>query len=246
MPDEAIAAPSPESVVDSMIGSGEDTPTPNAPATDDGQGAAPEDAEQGYLRHSDYTRKTQELAQQRQEFEAQQEQATQLQELAQQAFLEGDEEAAQAFLEAIGYESDDDADYGESTDPKVAALEKQLAEVNEFVNQQKQEQEQRQQAAHIDSEFHRLTGESWDRANPDHESILARAAFLSPEDGQIDIEAGHKAFVEERDRIIEAYRTGKIPAANNSNLQGTPASAAVPDNATPEARALSIMEAHGI
>lgn len=249
MPDEAAAA----SAIDTTLGDAQNTPTDtgtdagtNAPAAGgQGETTTPDDLKQGYLRHADYTRKTQELAQQRQEIEAQQEQAQQLQALAQQAFLEGDEQAAAEFLQAIGYEDEADAEYGEPADPRVAQLEKQLAEVNDFISQQKQEAEQRQQAAHIDSEFHRLTGGEWDRENPDHEAILAHAAFLSPEDGEINVEAGFKAFNELRDRIVEDYRAGKIPAASTQNLNGTPASAALPENSSPEERAASILEAHG-
>jgi len=89
------------------------------------------------------------------------------------------------------------------------------------LSQQKQEAEQRQQAQHIDTEFHRLTGEAWDRSNPDHEDILALSAFHSPEDGQLNVEAGHKAFEASRDRIIENYKAGKYNPTANTNLTGT-------------------------
>lgn len=241
MPDEADVASAVDAVVD-----GQNQPTPDAPAATDGQGTTetPADAEQGYLRHSDYTRKTQELAEQRREIEAQQEQANQLRELAQAAFLDEDPDAAAAFLELIGYGEDEgEADYGQHQDPEVAALRKQLDEVNSFIEQQKQESEQRSQAAHIDSEFMRLTGEAWNRENPDHEAILAQAAFLSPEEGNLDMEAGYKAFGELKDRIIQDYREGKTSAASPTPLTGTPAQAALPED--PEARVLAILEAHG-
>lgn len=246
MPDEASV----DSAIESLSGDevGQSNPeTPEAPAATDGQGdiQTPEDAEQGYLRHSDYTRKTQELAEQRAEFEAQQEQAQQLSELAKAAFNGGDEDALQEFLEAIEYGQDDDVDYGEPTDPAISELRQTVEKQQEFINGLQEQQEKAQQAQHIESEFLRLSGEGWDTENPDHDAILGLATFNSGEEGPLNIEAGYKAFNELRDRIVENYRSGKYSAATNDHLNGTPASAAIHENASPEDRVSSILEAHG-
>ena len=245
MPDEAIAA---SDVIDSVLDTQNQPTTPEAPVTNDGQGDNQTQVtdDNGPMLRADYTRKTQELADQRRELEADQEQSKNIELLAQQAFIEGDEDALSSLLEAIGYEEPQVDQSGQQVDPEVANLKKQLDEISSWKTQQEQESEQRQQAMHIDTEIHRLTGEAWDRSNPDHESILAKAAFLSPPDGQLNIEAGHKAFTEERDRFIEAYKAGKYTTATNANLNGTPASAAIPDHADPEARASAIMERHGL
>lgn len=222
MPDEAPAAPA----------EAQDTPTPDAPADLDGQGAppTPDDAQQGYLRHSDYTRKTQELAEQRKEWETQQADHQQFEELVRQATLGQDEEAAQQLLERLGYEFDDeDDDYGESQDPQVAALKGQIDELTSWREQQEQDAAARQNAMHVESEFHRLTGESWDESNPSHDAILALAFAHDTGEGPTNVESGYKAFEALRDSIIENYKQGKYnapPAPEN----GSPAAAASNEN----------------
>jgi hypothetical protein len=246
MPEEADVA----SAIDAISSSEQNTPeTPDAPAAieSDGQGEpTPEDAEQGYLRHSDYTRKTQELAQQRQEFETQQAETQRIQELAQNAFLNGDEEAAREFLDLIGYEDDAEGDFGDETNPEIAELREQLQEATSFMDEIKSEREQAQLGMHVENEFIRLTGEGWNPENPDHDAILAFGTLNSGEGEPPNVEAGYKAVNEMRERIISDYRNGKYAAAGNTdNLSGSPASAALPENADPETRASAILEAHG-
>lgn len=245
MPDEASV----DSAIDSLSGDeGQSNPeTPEAPAATDGQGdiQTPEDAEQGYLRHSDYTRKTQELAQQREEFEAQQEQAQQLSELAKAAFNGGDEDALQEFLEAIEYGDGDEAEYGDETSPEVAELRQRLDQQQEFIDGLKDQQEKAQTGQHIESELLRLTGNGWDTENPDHDAILDLAIANSDGEGPPNVEAGFKKFNELKDRIISDYREGKFSAASNDHLNGTPAQAAIHENASPEDRVSAILESHG-
>lgn len=237
MPDEAIAAPV------EADASPQDTPTtPDSAAGGTPDTETPADLNEGYLRHADYTRKTQELAQQRQEFQAQQEQfqqAQQFRELAERALLEQDEDAISEFLSEMGLETEDD---GSSVDPEVAELKNKVSEFEQFMQAQQQEAEQREQATHIDRELTRLTGEGWDTENPDQQDILAQATFLSGDDGPLNVEAGFKAFEAQKQRIIENFKNGKYqtPAAPEN---GSPAAAATPENASLEDRIKASLEA---
>jgi vacuolar-type H+-ATPase subunit I/STV1 len=241
MPEEAILAPTTEAPVQSVA----DTPT-NDPADLGGQvtdNPTPEDAEQGYLRHSDYTRKTQELAQQRQEWEAKQAEAEQFRELVETALVNQDEEAAQQLLENLGYEfGDDDADG--PADPAVAGLQKELAELKEWKNEQQEQADARENAFHIEREFNRLGLNSWDDQNPMHNAVLSMA--FAHDDGQspLNVEAGFKDYQALREWVIEDHKQSKLTASNDPT--GSPVSAAPTDNATLEERVALAMERNGL
>lgn len=239
MPDEAITAPSTDTSFDA--------PAADTPTTDPAVGGqvadtqAPDATDPNVINmRADYTRKTQELAQQRQEFEAQQAEAAQREELFRAALLEQNEDAAQELLESLGYEFGDEV--GEPADPETARLRSQIEELNQWKSQQEADAQARDNAIHIEREFLRLGQDGWDDANPAHNAILAFA--FSHDDpanpGQTNVEAGFKDYEALRDHIISEYRQSK--AAPTSDQFGSPASAAQPDNASLDQRGLAAIE----
>ena len=240
MPDEATnTAPSTEASFDAPVA---DTPT-EAPITD-GQGTTetPDDAEQGYLRHSDYTRKTQELAEQRRAFEAEQESFLHQQDLLQRMIAEGDEDAAQELLESIGYDFSDEAGEDYHSDPETAQLRSQLNELTEWKAQQEAEAQAREGAAYVESEFNRLGLGSWDSENPLHDAVFTHA-LIAGEDGNPDVQAGFDKVQALREHFINEYRESK--SAPSTDAFGSPAEPAN-TNASLSDRVAAAMERNGL
>lgn len=247
MPDEAtITAPSADTSLDAPAA---DTPNTD-PVTPDGQvdnTQTPEVGEDVINMRADYTRKTQELAQQRQEFEAQQAEAQQREELFRAALLDQDEDAAQELLEALGIEFGNDGEGGEFADPNTARLQSQLDELTQWKQQQEADAQARENAIHIEREFLRLGQENgWDDNNPMHNAILAFAfGHDDPANpGPTNVEAGFRDYEKLRDYVIEQYKQSK--AAPSSDQFGSPASAALPENASLAERAALAMERNGL
>lgn len=242
MPDEAITAPSAGET--SFDAPAADTPN-EAPVSPDGQGTTnPTDAPDDVINmRADYTRKTQELAEQRREWEAQQAEQGQFRELVENALVNQDEEAIQALLGEIGLDFEDDGN--DAANPEVARLESQLNELNEWRNEQQQEAQARDNAIHIEREFMRLGMDGWDDGNPAHNAILQFA--FSHEDpanpGQTNVEAGFQDYQKLRDHVIEELKQSK--QAPSSDQFGSPASAALPENASLAERAAAAMERNG-
>lgn len=238
MPDEAIdTAPSTDASV---------ADTPNMAPVSDGQGtteSSPEDAEQGYLRHADYTRKTQALAEQQREFEAKQEEYESFQNLVRTALIEQDEEAAEQLLGTLGYDFGDEQEYGESADPEVAQLRSQLDELTEWKAQQQAEADARNGAIHIETEFDRLGLGSWDGDNPAHNAVIALSFANDTGEGPLNVEAGYNEYQKLRDHVIEDLRQSKLAPQSD---YGSPASAAPIENASLEDRVRAAMERNGL
>lgn len=243
MPDEATpTAPPADAAFDAPA---TDTPT-DAPVNPDGQGdntPAPDDAQEGYLRHADYTRKTQELAEQRKEWEAQQAEAEQYKELVRSALIDRDEQAAEQLLSDLGYEFEDDQDG--YADPEVSRLQNQLNELSEWKAEQQAESQARENAIHIEREFLRLDGESWAEDNPFHDAVVQFALAADPDsNGRTNVEAGFEQAKKLRDFVIEQYKQSKI--APDSDQFGSSASAAPVENASLDERVRLAMERNGL
>lgn len=228
MPDEATLAPSAEV---SSEASAADTPN-TAPVTD-GQGTPTEPPDDVINMRADYTRKTQELAEQRREFEAKQAENDSFRELVTTALVNQDEEAAQQLLEQLGYEFEEEV--GDDVDPRISELQKQVDSFNEWKEAQEAEADSRENAFHIEREFNRLELGSWDDQNPQHNAILALA--FNYDDGQspLNVQAGFDDYQKLRDWIIEDLKQSKLTTSNDSF--GSPASAAPNANASLEERA---------
>lgn len=241
MPDEATpTAPS----ADAFDAPAADTPT-DAPDNPDGQGndtPTPDDAEQGYLRHADYTRKTQELAEQKKEWEAKQAEHDQFKELVQTALVNQDEQAAQELLEAIGFEFEDEPDG--YADPEVSRLQQQLDELSEWKAEQQAEVQARDNAIHIEREFLRLGGEGWSDDNPAHDAIVQFALNADDGSGLTNVQAGFDQYQKLRDWIVEDLKQSKL--APDADQSGSPASAAPVDNASLDERVRLAMERNGL
>lgn len=241
MPDEAITAPSADAEISDATAA--DTPT-EAPGNA-GQGAANEPDEQGAMLRADYTRKTQQLAEDRRQFEAQQAENERFRELVQTALVQQDEEAIEQLLGDLGYEFGED-DVGEYADPEVSRLKSQLDELNEWKNEQQAEAAARDNALHIEREFHRLGLEGWDESNPAHDAIIA-FAFANDDpanpNAPTNVEAGYKQYTALRDHIIEELKESK--RAPESDQFGSPASAVPVENASLEDRVKLAMERNG-
>ena len=121
----------------------------------------------------------------------------------------------------------------------------QLDELSEWKAEQQAEVQARDNAIHIEREFHRLTGESWADDNPSHDAIVQFALNADDGSGQTNVQAGFDQYQKLRDWVIEDLKQSKA-APSPDQFGSSSASAAPVDNASLDDRVRLAMERNGL